>query len=253
MTKEATLTVVAFNGAYSVKVNFEESRERILGYHENNLRACQQQFGYQFLAGLELGRVKDALPHGQFMKWREENLPALPERTAQLYLAFAQELISKSATVADLASKPLQLSNGEIPEREKRVILDAVFEFADGRSLTELYRDLGVIRPKKEPEYHPPKDLTAEEKARAEEDQARELIQSAIVALRLTLDDKTKADSQRPDRKELIDMCIEVSKAYKALDRKKSKAALLTPAARANLTARQRARWAAAKAKGGAK
>lgn len=205
-------------------IDLAESRTLIRSYHENGWRAAQQQFGYQFLAGVALHRAKAALAHGLFGQWIEENFSTGPcpltERTAQRYMRFAEELISKSDTVSDLTRQPLLLTNGDIPEKEKKIILEAVFEFADGRSLTELYRDLGVIRPPKKQEYTAPKELSAEEKAKAEEDQAHDLIQDAIVALRLTLDDKTKADSKRPDRKELIDICIEVSKAYKALNKR---------------------------------
>jgi hypothetical protein len=204
-------------------IDLAQSKERIASYHENGWRSAQQQFGYQFLAGVELHRAKAALAHGQFGKWIEENFSSGPcpltDRTAQRYMKFAEELISKSKTVADLSAKPLQITNGEIPEKQKKAILDAVFEFADGKSVTEMMRDLGIIRPAKKQEYTAPKELTADEQAKAEEEQAHELIQAAIVALRCTLDDKTKADSKRPDRKELIDICIEVSKAYKGIER----------------------------------
>jgi hypothetical protein len=215
---KSTLTVIK-TGSSDIVVNIDESRDRIIAYHENNIRAAQQQFGYQFLAGVELHRVKESLAHGQFLKWREDNLSKIPARTATHYMAFAEVLISKSKAVANLTQKPMQITNGEIPERDQKAILEAVFEFADGRSLTDLYRDLGIIRPAKKQEYTAPKELTADEQAKAEEEQAHELIQAAIVALRCTLDDKTKADSKRPDRKELIDICIEVSKAYKSLSK----------------------------------
>jgi hypothetical protein len=206
-----------------------ESRDRIAAYHENGWRAAQQQFGYQFLAGLELHRVKESLAHGQFLKWREENLPAIPERTARRYMDFAEVLISKSATVADLTTRPLQLTNGEIPEKEKKAILEAVFEFADGKSITDLYRDLGVIRPPKsrdEIDTTKKKQLTAEEKAAAEEQEAKALKDDKLISDSTLCDHSVSARLTTADYKEIIDSSIRVANFYRALlkDKKKGKA-----------------------------
>jgi hypothetical protein len=220
MNKLTKLDPPAGTVAVCKDFDLEDSRSRILNYHENNLRAAQQQFGYQFLAGLELHRVKESLAHGQFLKWRQENIPVIPERTAQLYMHFAELLISKSATVADLTqrdstSRCLQLTNGEIPEKEKKIILEAVFEFADGRSLTELYRDLGVIRPPKKQEYAAPK-LNAKEKLEAEESHAAELAADAERGNLAILDPAQFAKLTTAAKKQLIDHWIHCSTTAKA-------------------------------------
>jgi hypothetical protein len=68
----------------------------------------------------------------------------------------ADKLI-KSATVADLPSvgEIHLLTDGTIPPEYREPILSAFHEVADGKTLTELYRDTGVIRNKKDPAHHP--------------------------------------------------------------------------------------------------
>jgi hypothetical protein len=200
-------------------IDLAESRTLIRSYHENGWRAAQQQFGYQFLAGVALHRAKAALAHGLFGQWIEENFSTGPcpltERTAQRYMRFAEELISKSDTVSDLTRQPLLLTNGDIPEKEKKIILEAVFEFADGRSLTELYRDLGVIRPPKKQEYTAPK-LNAKEKLEAEEAHAAELAADAERGNLAILDPAQWAKLSTAAKKQLIDHWIHCSTTAKS-------------------------------------
>jgi hypothetical protein len=117
---------------------------RIQGYHQKCLDTFGDQMAYAFLAGCELNAAKEELPHGQFMKWREQNLPELPHRTATQYMTFSEKLAdgAKLATIANLKL----LGNGDLPQTEKEKVLKAVHQVADGKTLTQLYRDLGVIR-----------------------------------------------------------------------------------------------------------
>jgi hypothetical protein len=143
-----------------ITANHADQIERINQYHGACLKSYGDQMGYAFLCGVELGQVKTRIPHGQFQEFCTRYLPQIPERSAQRYMSFADALRSKSATVADLANKPLQIANGTLPEKQKEEVLKAVHDIADGKTLTQLYRDLGIIRqPEKAGGYRP--DLKA--------------------------------------------------------------------------------------------
>ena len=48
----------------------------------------------------------------------------------------------------------LQISSGKLKKQDKAVILKAVHEVADGKTLTGMYRDLGLVREKKAAVHH---------------------------------------------------------------------------------------------------
>lgn len=119
--------------------------DRARSYHAACLKSFGDQIGYAFLAGRELAGLKDGQPHGTFMAFREAHFPEIPHRSATRYMDFH----SKLATVANLttAGNRALLTNGELPEKDREKVLAAVHEIADGKTLTALYRDLGVIKP----------------------------------------------------------------------------------------------------------
>lgn len=135
----------------AVAAELQQRVDRIKLLHAGTLRAFRDQMAYAFLAGVELLALKDTTAHGDFGKLRKQLLGDIPERSQQRYMGFAQALQSKSATVADLAKQPLLLTNGQIEEQQAQKVSKAVHDFADGKTLTELYRDLGVIRQPKKP------------------------------------------------------------------------------------------------------
>lgn len=147
--------------------------EHIKAYHAGCIIGFKQHMGYAYLAGVELVALKEALPHGEFEKTRSSFLPEVTERTAQRYMKFAGSLLlnppgGNATPVSDLKLLP----NGELTEESRELVLKSVYEMADGKTLTEMYRDLGVIREKKIPVHTPPKELTPEEQLKAEVEQA---------------------------------------------------------------------------------
>jgi hypothetical protein len=60
------------------------------------------------------------------------------------------------------------LSNGRLPEDQETKIVTAFAQATDGKSLTELYRDTGIIREKKAPIHTPPAPVTVEDQLAAE-------------------------------------------------------------------------------------
>ena len=160
--------------------------ERIKSYHQHCIRSFNTQMGYAFLCGAELSAAKAEVPHGQFTEWRERYLPQIPARSATRYIQFA-EALAQNGHLADL-KQPLRLcdsavkNNGTLTDKEQEAVLKAVHEVADGKTLTQLYRDLGVIREPKDPNATPRKTvkLTEEEKVAAELAAAEALVDATI-------------------------------------------------------------------------
>lgn len=169
--KEISLELVpASVSSVTSVVSLGVHAERITAYHDGVLRSFGQQMGYAFLCGLELNTVKTQLPHGQFEKWTAENLPQLPHTTAQRYRHFAEALQKHSHTLANLVHQaPLLIADGQLSEAHRTELMDAVHAVTDGKTLTEMYRDLGVIRQPK----HQKDRARSEEKLTAEEAAAR--------------------------------------------------------------------------------
>lgn len=156
-------------------VALETRRDRILNYHTSVIRAFGQQMGYAFLCGLELNAAKEEIAHGAFEKWREQNLPELPKRTACRYSAFADALQDQCKSISKLTQRAqLLLTNGDFEDADRTELLQAVHDATDGKSLTQLYRDLGVIRdPVAQKDRNNQRKQTAEEIAQQENDKAQ--------------------------------------------------------------------------------
>lgn len=193
---------------------------RIWTYHQGRTVAFGQQMGYAFLAGLELNQVKAQLPHGEFQPWWKKHLAELPERSGQRYMAFATALIEQNRHVADLATKPLLLAGGILDKKEEKAIVEAVYEASDSKSLTEFYRDLGLIRPPQKPKYHP---RTGTGKS-GEGDKARrqELFKMILGGIR-TITPKFLMHLTDAQKAELLDAGIEMNNVIRACTGKKGK------------------------------
>lgn len=181
MTKELTVIPIPEQSARA---------ERINDYHAGCLKAFGQQMGYAFLCGFELNRAKEELPHGSFIKWREANLPKLANGTAANYMRFCDALQTKFPTVGNFKPEHLQLINGELPKAQREEVLKAVHDVADGKTLTQLYRDLGVIRQPKKQQHTPPKKLSPAEEIAAQDAHANALFEDAIQAITLLFEDE---------------------------------------------------------------
>lgn len=145
----------------------DKLKARIIDYDCGFRTAYQSQMGYAFLAGIALLRAKEIVPHGKFLAWREAELPQITRSSASRYMQFAEALPAKDPTVGSLPEVKLLGNGAELSDDSKKKILETVYEVADGKTLTEMYRDLGVIRQPKAKEHHPVKQ-TPEEKLEAE-------------------------------------------------------------------------------------
>jgi len=125
-----------------------EAVKRIVAFDEGTKVHFKLQMGCAYMAGMELICIKEKLKHGEFEPFLKAKMSSLPERSRQRYMLFAEKLSPQIRHVADFRPEVLQITNSQIPESVKKEVCEAVYKFADGKSLTELYRDLGVIKPK---------------------------------------------------------------------------------------------------------
>jgi hypothetical protein len=200
-----------------------ERVERIKGYHAECLKAFGDQMGFAYLCGAELLLLKESTKHGEFGELKEQCFPDMPQRTVSRYLTFAEALQGKFATVANLKVERLQLTNGELPEKEKETILKAVHQVADGKTLTQLYRDLGVIREKKPQQHTPPKELSPDEKLEAELSQAEALVDGLAGEILLVMEGGALGKVKPASRKVLLDAAVRLTKALRGMKKKGTK------------------------------
>lgn len=210
------------------KSSLDIRQKRIATYHAGVLKATAEQFVYITLCGVELIAAKAEIEHGQFMKWVEDSftdLTGFSHRTATKYMAFVERIHDKLASLGEIASGRLQLTNGELPAKEKKELLEAVREYADGKTITDLYREMDVIPKPKPKEYHPP-TLTDEEKLAAEEKASAEFVQNTAndVAV-ITEEDATWVKASDASLKQLFDACLGFTKKFRELKKSKKKVA----------------------------
>lgn len=206
----------------ATQTSLKERRDRIISYHQGFMGAFAQQTGYAYLAGVELHAAKLELPHGQFIKWREENLAHISKGSVANYMLFAEALQSKFPTVGNLTAERLQLTNGRLRDDDQKIILEAVHEAADGSSLTRLYRELGVI---KTPKSQAERDASAKKELSPAEAAAEEKAANIRIGEMILTDHElatAEVFAHWPDdlRARVIDSCITLGKALRALKKK---------------------------------
>ncbi len=140
-------------------------------------RARNGMVSMAYLIGFELNAQKDGMAHGRFTEWCEVNLPEIGEATRVRYMKFAVELQRRHKELGPEARALLLASvdGGDLVRQEAQQKLgDRIYELTDGKSLTELYKDTGVIKPKEKPEprERKPRVLTAADKAKADQRRA---------------------------------------------------------------------------------
>jgi hypothetical protein len=168
--------------------------EKRLAAHKKNLAAyvkgmqsgAAQLFGYRFLAGREMLMARELLPHGELRSWVEEQFPGISERTSRNWMAFAEAVLAKTATVADLKSVagPLQLDSGKVrfSAKEHSLIARLVPDIMDGAGMVEFMREARLLKEPPKATHHPIK-MTAKDKAEAERREAQDTIHTLIELL----------------------------------------------------------------------
>ena len=100
---------------------------------------------YAVAAGCELIRIRAALPGTFSALLRNGMLTSIPARTASNYMALAERMLPADTVRAITA--PTQSEMMSQPDANPIAELDAIPALSadDGRTLTQLYRDYGII------------------------------------------------------------------------------------------------------------
>lgn len=100
------------------------------------------------MIGATMQKMKNELPHGSFRRWQEKYLKPIPQRTRTRYMGMVSSLgklqPNKWATVAHLLPSKCQ----EVTEREIKTVSNQVHSVLDGKHLSELYREYGLVKPR---------------------------------------------------------------------------------------------------------
>lgn len=140
--------------------------DEIKAYNAGFSQTFEHQAQYAFMSGLKLLALKATVPHGNangegFMAIREQHLPEISRSAATRFMDFCKLCQEKLPTVGNFTPERLRLTNGDLPEKEKEAVLKAVHDATEGKTWTQLYRDLGKIRAAEKPGSYPrkPRDL----------------------------------------------------------------------------------------------
>lgn len=144
--------------------------------------------------GLLCEKAKAALPHGKFDDWLEAN--KLPKATA-----YRNRQLAKSSTMellpADELTAPDFLERVETDKQFRTELAAKVYEVAGEATVTDVMKDLGIIKPAANVDadtgkriHHPAKKLSPDQLAKQNRAAAKALIVRALGDLKAALDDK---------------------------------------------------------------
>jgi len=116
--------------------------------HENTRVSAQVMVVNALACGFIMFHAKEALPHGEFGDWQKKYLADIPERTRARYLAFAKALADQGGASSSLLTVASFAPPGDLTQERVARIAPKIREATEGRTFTELGRDLGVFKPK---------------------------------------------------------------------------------------------------------
>lgn len=175
------------------------------------------------LCGFELTVLKAITPHGQFLSLCETQFPELHKRTGRNYMALLEVARSKKETVSLLLTEAIAAPQKQLPAPKEEILLDAFHDFADGGTITDLYRAAGVIRPPQKQKHHPIK-LTPEDRLQADLKHAADLFHDTRIAIDLLFEDESIfAKVPSVDRLELLGSALRLTKKLRTFKQTRSR------------------------------
>jgi hypothetical protein len=192
-----------------------ERVDRIKSNHAALGKTFDTQVDLATFVGLDLLKAKEEVGHGKFMEWREAHLPEIAHRTCTGYMGFA----SKLALAANLNLKQLQAPDHEVTDKEKKALQKAVHDHGDGKCWTQLYRDLGLIRDKKEA-GGAKRAVTAEEKTDSERAKAKAIGEATLEQIATCKgfgdkEGKLISEMPLPLRREILAASVQLNKVLR--------------------------------------
>jgi hypothetical protein len=146
-------------------IDSEEARQiadYALGHHQGAVEAAGLSVVRAIACGIQLIKAKELLPHGEFMPWYKKYLQGISQPTANRYAklaALVKSQLTSSTTITRLDAAPEQLTPNYI-----RRYLPALAKVVEGKMLTELYQEYGIIKPRK---AHDQEALDRQERVKA--------------------------------------------------------------------------------------
>jgi energy-coupling factor transporter ATP-binding protein EcfA2 len=181
--------------------------------HTENVVNAQRTAENAIIIGVKLHQIKETVPHGDFERSVGEQIK-IAKTCCFRYMRLACErvieekaktlLLEEGSSGNGKSSTMEHLEGVTIPEKlrsQARAEVESMewskldikpkelVRGVQGKELTELYREYGIIRPKEKPAYHPPKKLSPEEQLAAENEQAEAQLIAVENAVRLAFDD----------------------------------------------------------------
>jgi hypothetical protein len=132
------------------KRTLEARAQSINDYHYSAEAAYGQACRFAVLCGMELLAAKEQVNHGEWLPWVERNC-MFEQGAAYKYMALATKalpIIEKQFPVfADLDNA---VAPSMMKSKERELLLSAVREMTDQKTIQELQLELGIIKPKVE-------------------------------------------------------------------------------------------------------
>lgn len=120
---------------------------RALGFHQGAVEAAGMSVVRALACGAQLVKAKQLLPHGDYIGWYKKYLRAISPDTANRYVKLALILAERLAGTGVMAK--LDVAPEELTPAYIRRFVPQIGEVIEGKMLTELYQDYGIIKPRK--------------------------------------------------------------------------------------------------------
>lgn len=210
-------------------LSLPELAQRIRTHHKGVIEGFQSQVMSAFLCGVELNAAKALIHHGNrhangedfvkngFIKWREKEFPTISHGCAANWMNLAKGMQEKFPTVGNFVPRLLATNGEPMSEGEEEAVMKGIHEVLDGKTITEWYRELDILRkPKHQSERARGKPMTPEEKARAQEQEADDLAITTLGDVSLVTEDLVRGRLTAARKNELRDAFIEAGKKLAA-------------------------------------
>lgn len=180
--------------------------------HQHLLETGRDHLVYTVVWGLVLNRAKDMLPHGEFGPWLKREVPEMSKGSLFRYMALANSIQDKFPTVGNLKLLGGQTASLELDDEEVKDIAKSAHQFADGRTLTALYRDLDLVRaPRKAGGRKAARHPSAADTVAGRTKAVDELLQTIRTYIKIALDCKD-LDRASPEAARLtLDSAVELN------------------------------------------
>lgn len=201
-----------------VSDSFGGSASRISAAYAEAKKAAQSAITKVIECGLVMLQVKPLCPRGEFGPWLEKNCPEIEWRTANRWMNLAQDALAmpevKQLALPEYLTPEILTAPKEQLNPEQAKVQTDFFALLDGKTQKEITWGFERVAPVKH-EYHPRK-ATPEELARAQMDDASDIVNMAIQRLG-DLSDKILALASHKVRSDLHQACIHTSKRLNAM------------------------------------